>query len=760
MKPTNIIVFALILVACIVAALLTSDIFTTEPEKADQTGPAALFEPAPGRITAVSIQGAAREIALTRQDDKWRITQPFNAPADTFAVDQLVDTVKDIKGTKAGEVSNATTGLATPKWTVTLTDEKGGQFKLLVGLPRPLQPEQTYVRIADKGEVYVVVENLAERLGKGASEFRDMTVLDLPAADVTRVKIAGTESFELVKRDGQWQLAAPVAAPASQDDVRKVVDALARVSATDFVADAADDLAPYGLTAPRLLAEIQTAPEPVAPPTTAPAQTQPTTKPGKVYQLALGKQIGDKIYAKLSTSPAVFRVDQSLLKTLQPKLPSLRTRTVLDLDTNAVTGVDISVPAGKAGLAKVEGKWKMILPRKGPASSAAMGRLLTDAAALKAESFRDDLSNPALYGLDSPQAQLTFRMAGKNRGASLRIGRKSPSGEMTFVQAEGADSVAVVRTSDLTALLAEPATYWDETVLKLSAGARAASLEIRRPDDTYSLVHDANDTWRLTAPLATPANTDQVNKILDSLEDLKAEKIVFVGENIPEEYTKGNDIMQVVLTATEPRPTTQPATAPATKPATVPADDANEPLVRTCKLTFTQIGLHCYAWQSGVKTTIIGQFPLSLYNDLSGELRGRNFWSFKPAKIAKLKIASTREKIELKREGGNWIYTQDPYVKIDTQKVRNFVNDIGKIQADKYVTNSTPKDLKAYGLDKPILIIELTDESGRTSRLTVSNTGTTTDKDRYALASTSPGVMSLPASAMATLSRTLKDFRQ
>jgi hypothetical protein len=786
MKPTTIIILAAVLVACLAGALLTSDIFTTTPAQKAETGQVNLFTPAVGMVAQLTVQGTSGTMSFRRQDETWRIVKPIDAAADSLSVNQLADAIKDIKGAKATDVDDQTTGLAAPKWTVTVTDGKGATHKLMVGLPRPMQAGQTYVRPDDSKQAYVVDVDLAAKLGKPSGDFRNMTVLDLQTGSMARVKVAGPESFELVNRADNWELASPVAAPANRDNVKKLLDALGRVTASDFVADDANDLTPYGLARPLVLAEVEMATEQPVPvgPATSPAATQPATKPAKVYSLALGKQIGDKIYAKVSDSPAVFRVRQDLLHDLQPKLADLRIRKVADIDIPAVTGVDISVPAGKAGFVRTEGKWRMAMPLAGPVAQSAIDKLLNDAANLKAESFKDDATDPALYGLDKPTAELKFRMAGlgplggAGQVVSLLIGAKSPSGEMTFVQSAGleprggATAVAVVRTSDLTALLAEPATYWDPTILKLPAGARAASLDIRRPDDSYSLVHDANGAWRLTAPLAAPANEEQVNKILDSLEDLQAERIVYLGNSIPESYSKGKDIMQVILTTTA-EPATQPATAPAatapatapaTQPATQPAPPRGprpaEPVVQTHKITVAKLGLHCYVWVEGGKLVTIGQFPLSLYNELSGELRGRRIWSIDPASIRQVRVVSGADGVDLKRDGEGWTCLSDPYVKIDTEKVAAFLKDAGEIQADRYAQNSAPQDLSAFGLDKPWLRLELVDEAGKKTILTVSYTGKTADKDRYATTSSTPGVLLLPASAIDKFAKTLKDFKK
>lgn len=759
MKPTTIIILGALLVACLAAAIFTSDIFTG-PEPKKQTDDAAeLFKPTLAKVTQLTVQGDSGKRSFRRQGDKWRIVEPIDAQADTFEVNGIADAVKAIKAAEAKDVGDATTGLDKPRWTVTLTDDAGVTHKLMVGRARPMKADQTYVRPDDSRKAFVAKLDLAAKLDKPLSDFRDKTVMDLSSDSIARVKIAGPESFELVKRNDKWELIAPLAAPADSDSVRSLLSAVARVTATEFVTDDAKDLAPYGLVSPQLLAEVEMAP---VPPTTGPASTQPATGPGKVHRLAIGKQIGEKVYAKIADSPTVFQIRPALIKSLQPKLAKLRIRKVLDIDVAAVTGVDISVPAGKAGFVKTEGQWMMALPLKGKTADGAVDKLLGDAASLKAESFKDDATDTVLYGLDKPTAELKFRMAGKGQALTLLIGAKTPSGEMTFVQSAGATAVAVVRTSDLSALLAEPATYWNPELLKLPEGARATALELRRPDDTYALANKAGGDWTMTAPLTAQANQEQVNKILDSLENLKAEKIVYLGSKVPESYAKGKDIMQVILTTVTDAataPTTSPAdTQPATAPTTAPA--ATQPAVTTYKITVAKLGLHCYAWVDGGKRVTIGQFSLSFYNDLSGEMRGRSIWSIDPADIRRVRVVSYSGSVTLKRADEGWTYTPDPYVKIDADKVATFLKDIAELKTDRYVKNATPTDLKEFGLDKPWLRLEMVDQAGKNISLTVSYTGKTTDKDRYAVSTSTPGVLLLPAETIDKFAKTLQDFKK
>ena len=156
----------------------------------------------------------------------------------------------------------------------------------------------------------------------------------------------------------------------------------------------------------------------------------------------------------------------------------------------------------------------------------------------------------------------------------------------------------------------------------------------------------------------------------------------------------------------------------------------------------------------------IGQFALSLYNDLSGEMRGRSIWSIDPAGIRQMRVASYSGSVDLKRAENGWTYTPDPYVKIDADKVAAFLKDIAELKTDRYVKNATPKNLKEFGLDKPWLKLEMIDQAGKSISLTVSYTGKTTDKDRYAVSTSTPGVLLLPAETIDKFAKTLKDFKK
>ncbi|MGB2822706.1 MAG: DUF4340 domain-containing protein, partial [Phycisphaerae bacterium] len=192
-----------------------------------------------------------------------------------------------------------------------------------------------------------------------------------------------------------------------------------------------------------------------------------------------------------------------------------------------------------------------------------------------------------------------------------------------------------------------------------------------------------------------------------------------------------------------------------TKPAPKP-----KPIVKTYNVTVAKVSLHSYAWVSGGKIVAVGELAPSLYDDLAGELRNRRIWQIDPDKVRGIKLTADKDSLELKKDGKTWKYTVDEYVKIDASKVESFLKDIKEPSAKKFATHKAPTDPSKFGLDKPWLKLDLTDEKGVTSSIALSHTGATKAEDRYGTASTTQGVFELEASTIEKMTKKLKDFKE
>jgi len=752
MKPKTVVILVLILVACAIYIVAAhTDLFKrakpTDGEAADKR----VFAEAPGPAVGLSITAdRGTQITFAKRDGDWWIVKPIEARADRNAVADVVGIFRGLRYDKAlagdKEPADATTGLDRPLWTLTLTDEADKTYTLAIGNVVALREGESYVRAGDDDRALVIAMDFADRLDKTVGEFRDKTVLKLIQDEIAAVRVAGKESYELARTDDGWGLVKPVSAPAEKDKVDSLLGKLTDVQARQFVTDAPQSLAAYGLAAAdaRLVVTAWTVKKSEAtPPATQPAERR------VAHTLVLGNRAGDDIYARIEGRPAVFRLDGALLDDLQPKLADLRDKQVLRIDKDRIARIDLDLPTGKARLVKKDWQWRMEAPLAGKAGNDQVDDLLAKISDLKATAFHDGARSLQPYGLATPQGRIT-----------LLIGAKSPSGEMAFVKTAAGKAVADVAAAATDALLAPAAGYWDPVLLELPSGGKVSRLALKRPDATYLLVRGPDDAWSLTAPLAAEADDERVNAVLDSLEKLKADRIVALGAKVPATYAAAKDRIAMTVTVTLPAPATRPTTAPTTGEATT----RPKPVVKTYRVGVARIGDDAFAWVAGGKTVAVGKFAKGLYDKLAAELRDRTVADITPGDVTGVKISAAGKIVcDLRKQKDKWAAAGDPAVPIDAEKVKTFLKDLSEIKAEKFVTHAAANAATAakYGLDKPDRVVELTLPKGPVLRLSVSaKLADAKTEARYAAVAKPVGVFTLAADDAKKLAKSLKDFKK
>jgi hypothetical protein len=107
------------------------------------------------------------------------------------------------------------TGLDSPENTITVSTRNGKQFRLLVGNKK--DDDNTYVKMADKPQVFLVRKFMIEQINKRPIDFRDKTICNLASDEITEVSVArDKDPFVLTKNPGKtgdesWKLSKPAA---------------------------------------------------------------------------------------------------------------------------------------------------------------------------------------------------------------------------------------------------------------------------------------------------------------------------------------------------------------------------------------------------------------------------------------------------------------------------------------------------------------------------------------------------------------------
>jgi hypothetical protein len=110
------------------------------------------------------------------------------------------------------------TGLDSPENTITVSLRNGKQYRVLIGKKKGA--DDTYIKMADKPQVFLIKKYTIEQLSKRPMDFRDKAVCNLTAGEVTEVTVArDKDSFVLTRPPGKtgddaWKLTKPAGTPA------------------------------------------------------------------------------------------------------------------------------------------------------------------------------------------------------------------------------------------------------------------------------------------------------------------------------------------------------------------------------------------------------------------------------------------------------------------------------------------------------------------------------------------------------------------
>jgi hypothetical protein len=211
------------------------------------------------QITRVALHGPEGDVVLAKTDGNWTIEKPVAFKADGNAVRSLITSVRNLRATDfasdaQSDADLATFGLNTPQRQLVFISGDGKETRLLVGKETD---QGLYVK-GDAPTTFVVAKYASRDLAKGVNDLRDKTVLTFDPAAATTVEVLHADGgrFTLRSADGKWSLDGsdqPIDAAA----VGTFVGALSHLSGNQVLADAATDLAAYGLAPAALTITIK-----------------------------------------------------------------------------------------------------------------------------------------------------------------------------------------------------------------------------------------------------------------------------------------------------------------------------------------------------------------------------------------------------------------------------------------------------------------------------------------------------------------------
>jgi hypothetical protein len=308
----------------------------------------------------------------------------------------------------------------------------------------------------------------------------------------------------------QWQVVAPVQAPADATQVEAVLRSLREAKVQAFVEENPADLEPYGLATPALRLALSVGQD----------RTEKTLLFGKVDAERKG------VYAKHSNAPNVFLLPQQLWDSLPKTATALRDRTLLHYERDRIARLELQSADEQTVIVRTGTRqYQLEQPVQTRGDGETIYSLLWDLKELKVKEFIDD--TPAQlepYGLVTPRLRVTLQEEPADKEQSPRqhtllFGNEAPEQQGTYVQLGERPAVYLVDSTAAQKVLRQTAFELRDKKLLAFESASIHKLQVQYPTLTLTLER-RGDTWQLSEP--NKQTIDKRWKVDDLLYELSA----------------------------------------------------------------------------------------------------------------------------------------------------------------------------------------------------------------------------------------------
>jgi len=178
-------------------------------------------------IECIRIKKSKETVVLEKRDKEWFLAEPIKVRADTWAVDQIINTLAN--GTWEREITLlpqdlADFGLADPEIEVALSGKGLSEpCKVLIGAESPTG-NMRYVRVGEEGRVLLIYARFKDVLDKTPDKLRDKHILRFKEDDVFKIVWhADEKTFVAEKKENKWVLVEPAGKKITESEIRSLV---------------------------------------------------------------------------------------------------------------------------------------------------------------------------------------------------------------------------------------------------------------------------------------------------------------------------------------------------------------------------------------------------------------------------------------------------------------------------------------------------------------------------------------------------------
>ena len=519
----------LLLVAVIIAGLVAYSLSrkpTSEEAQREQKRLLPGF--AADNVASLAIQTDSGKITCERTEadkDRWRITAPLELRADRYEVDSILDKFElaDKEGaiypTGSEPLKPERYGLDSPSATVVFKDFGPTARTRTVRIGRETGVgEGAFAAVEGVDAVFSIKRDVAEKLNVTLNDIRSRKLAErIETSELTGIELSAQErgekqaySLSCAKKDGQWEITAPVHDLADSSKVEKLAEAVSYFSLTsaDFVVDDPTKVADYGLDRPALSIEFK---------------MEDASRTIIIAERQEGEQT--TIYAMNKGEPAIVKVSERLLEDLRKEPDDLRQRSIADFEKDDVVRVTAAGPDMSLVLEKVEGNWQIAGEEPAEADYSMVGDFLDGLGKAEVAEFAaDEPEDLATYGL-SEQERLRLTAFGKDEEQLCEVlfGKEADDGEVTYAMRPGYAGVLALPSKDyLRGLRTGRLAFLKRLVLQESR-SRALRVALTQGQEKFVAARKSDEAdWQLLEPVKGPVDGDALDDMLAGFMYLEA----------------------------------------------------------------------------------------------------------------------------------------------------------------------------------------------------------------------------------------------
>jgi len=210
---------------------------------------------------------------------------------------------------------------------------------------------------------------------------------------------------------------------------------------------------------------------------------------------------------------------------------------VFQAEAADVTAMELKRREDTVRLARAGEGWELKSPVIARGDRARVDETLTTVLTAKAD--REIDPKPAAlgdFGLDKPAAEVTLTLK-DGKTLALQLGNKTPTGVWVYAREAGKPAVVALPDGVLREATKPVSEFRDRTILTIDR-KEVSGFDVAMPGETISVAH-AGEAWRITRPIALPADTEAIGDMFEKLTAAKVKE--FAAEAPPSRTTYGLD---------------------------------------------------------------------------------------------------------------------------------------------------------------------------------------------------------------------------